>query len=508
MSAMPLSRLLGAVARQESIPDPLVTGLSLNSAEIRAGDLFLALPGTRQHGLAHLPEAVARGACAVAWEPAPGIAPPDSEIPAIAVPRLREQAGPLAARFYGDPSRRMPVVGVTGTNGKTSCTWLLAHAVNLGGGDAGVIGTLGCGRVESLQPGERTTPDAITLQRLLKEMAEQDLDLVAMEVSSHALDQHRVSGTHFLLAVFTNLSRDHLDYHGDMTAYGRAKRKLFHAPGLQVAVINQDDPFGRELSGSLPPGVSCIRYATDSGKADVRLGGLEIRPGGLSFELSTPAGSARVNSRLLGRFNAGNLLAVASVLHALGWMVQLPGPRRGLKGTRPGADEIADLLSRLPTVPGRMERLPAKKGRPMVVVDYAHTPNALSLALEALREHAKGRVICVFGCGGERDRGKRPLMGRIAERLAGRVIVTDDNPRAEDGDTIVREILDGMTMPGAAMVERDRARAIRAAISEAGPEDIVLLAGKGHETYQEIVGERQPFCDREVALAVLAEDSA
>lgn len=509
MNAMPLGRLLGAEARQDPARGVEVTGLALHSGEVREGDLFLALAGSRGHGLQHLPEAVARGARAVAWEPAAGVAPPRADIPALAVPGLRDRAGPIAARFFGEPSRRLPVVGITGTNGKTSCTWLLAQAVTRAGGEGGVVGTLGAGPVRSLRPGERTTPDPVTLQRLLADFLGRGPDLVAMEVSSHALEQGRVNGTHFLIAVFTNLSHDHLDYHGDMASYGRAKRRLFQFPGLQVAVLNLDDEFGRELAATLPRGMRALCYAASDRNAGVRLEGLETTPDGLRFELVTPAGRAPVRSPLLGRFNAANLLAVAAVLHALGWMVRHPdGTRNAVMGTRLGAESVAALLSNLPPVPGRMDRLPRRQGQPLVVVDYAHTPDALEQALLALREHARGRMHCVFGCGGERDRGKRPRMGAIAERLADRVIVTDDNPRGEDGDAIVRAVLGGMQAPGTAVVERDRGRAVAEAVAGAGPDDVVLLAGKGHESHQEIGAERRPYSDREAALAALGGGAA
>ena len=505
MSAVRLSRLLAPMVRVAPDQDREVTGLTLHSGRVHPGDLFLAVAGTRGHGLAYLEEAVRKGAAAVAWEPAAGVSPPSAGVPLISVPGLRREAGAIAARYYDEPSRRLPVLGVTGTNGKSSCTWLLARAVNAAGGDGAVIGTLGSGRPDELETGERTTPDPVNLQRRLSELVDAGCTLVAMEVSSHALEQGRVSGTHFLLALFTNLSRDHLDYHGDMAAYGRAKRRLFEYPDLQIAVVNVDDPFGRELARTLPRGLRRVTYGVESRDADVRLDSLKLLPSGLVFDLLTPVGRAPVKSRLLGRFNAANLLAVAAALHALGWMaVRPPGPRRPPLAARPDAARIAAWLADLPTVPGRMERLPRKPGRPLVVIDYAHTPDALEHALKALRSHTRGKLICVFGCGGERDTGKRPLMGALAERLADRVYVTDDNPRGEDPDAIVQAVLGGMAMPARAVVERDRDRAVAEAIAHAGEHDLVLLAGKGHETSQEIAGRRIDYSDRAAAESALA----
>lgn len=508
MSAMNLSTLLAGHAAVPPEADVTVTGLSLDSRRLNPGDLFLAVRGERGHGLDYLDEAAGRAASAVAWEPADGVAEPATSLPAVPVADLRARAGRIAGRFFGEPSRRLAVVGVTGTNGKTSCTHLLAQAADRAGGAGGVVGTLGSGRLAALDPAERTTPDAVTVQRRLADMAESGCTLVAMEVSSHALVQDRTAGTHFLLAVFTNLSRDHLDYHGDMTAYGRAKRRLFEVPELQAAALNLDDPFGRELARSLPATLSRVTYGIESADADVRAEELVLRPDGLAFRLVTPAGDAVVASPLLGRFNAANLLAVAAGLHALGWTADADGlPAGGVLGTRPDASRLAGLLSALAPVAGRMDRLGVHPGRPVVVIDYAHTPDALEQALAALREHCRGRIICLFGCGGERDAGKRPLMGAAAERLADSVFITDDNPRGEDGDAIIRQILAGMENPDAARVIREREQAVAAAIEDGAAEDLVLLAGKGQENHQDIGGVRHAYSEREAALAALGEVS-
>uniref|UniRef100_UPI00261C6A93 Mur ligase family protein n=1 Tax=Oleiagrimonas sp. TaxID=2010330 RepID=UPI00261C6A93 len=349
------------------------------------------------------------------------------------------------------------------------------------------IGTLGSGLAGAMQPGERTTPDAIHTQELLAGFRDAGATHVAMEVSSHALDQERVNGVAFDVAAFTNLTRDHLDYHGSMQAYGEAKALLFGWPGLKAAVINVDDAFGRGLAERLPEQVTRLRTGVAAGDADISASKVHARADGLHFHLHTPWGQAPVHSSLLGLFNVANLLLVAAVLGTLGEDFTC----------------IVQALNRLQPVRGRMSRLGGVGRQPLLVVDYAHTPDALEKALQSLRGHALGTLVCVFGCGGERDKGKRPHMGAIAERLADRVIVTDDNPRGEDGDGIVTQVLAGMVHPEQVRVERDRASAIRLALDAAAAGDVVLVAGKGHEDYQESGGERRPFDDLEVARAAL-----
>jgi UDP-N-acetylmuramoyl-L-alanyl-D-glutamate--2,6-diaminopimelate ligase len=380
----------------------------------------------------------------------------------------------------------MTLVGVTGTNGKTSTVQLLAQAWTLQGMRAGSVGTLGAGLHGAVVPTGFTTPLVLQLHALLAELRDAGAQAVAMEVSSHALDQGRVDGVHFDVAVFTNLTRDHLDYHGTMDAYGAAKARLFAWPGLRAAVINLDDPFGRALLAALPAGVRGVGLSSRGAQAEVRAENIALEPGGIAFDLLLGDARHSVRSTLLGRFNVDNLLAVAGVLHALG---------------QP-ASAVVDVLERLQPVAGRMNSF-GGGAKPLVVVDYAHTPDALEQALATLRAHAPTQLVCVFGCGGERDRGKRPQMAAIAEAGADRVIVTDDNPRNEDGDEIVAEIVAGFARPQAVEVERDRARAIARAIGEAGPRDIVLIAGKGHEPYQDIGGVRHAFDDALVARTVL-----
>jgi UDP-N-acetylmuramoyl-L-alanyl-D-glutamate--2,6-diaminopimelate ligase len=481
-----LGMLLGDAADAGSARVLPVTGLALDSRQVQPGEVFVALRGTRGHGIEHAAGAVARGAVAVLFEP-PALAP-DLPVPVIAVPGLRARLGAIAARWHGEPSQALRVVGVTGTNGKTSTVQLVAQALTRLGARVGTIGTLGAGVHGTPLSGERTTPDVISVHRLLAGFRAAGCDHAAMEVSSHALDQGRVDAVRYAVAVFTNLTRDHLDYHGTMDAYFEAKAKLFQAPGLACAVLNVDDEWGRRLAAR--PRQAARTYTTSAaGARDADLAAHDIVLGaaGIDFLLRTPWGEARIESPLLGRFNVDNLLAVAASLGALGH--PLPA--------------IAATLGDLQPVAGRMNRLGGAGSAPLVVVDYAHTPDALEQALRSLRAHTTGRLWCVFGCGGERDTGKRPQMGAIAERLADRVVVTDDNPRGEDGDAIVAQVLAGLADPSRAQVRRDRAQAIALAVAQAVPGDTVLVAGKGHEAYQEVAGSKRPFDDLDCARRAL-----
>jgi len=496
---MRLRELLHDVADAGAAGDILVRGLSLDSRSIESGDAFVALSGTRAHGITFAPAASARGAAVILAEaPVPATRAPTAArevhaaaagqgVPVLWIDGLRHELGPIAARFFGEPSRALHVVGVTGTNGKTSIVQLLAQALDGAGRRVATIGTLGSGLYGALGEGERTTPDVIRVHRLLDEFRAEGAGDVAMEVSSHALVQGRVDAVAFELAVFTNLTRDHLDYHGTMDAYGAAKQRLFSWPGLAAAVVNVDDAFGRALVSTLAPGVALLRYGTGDHEAEITARGIVADSSGLAFHLVTPWGEGAVATRLLGRFNVSNLLAVAACLGQLGI----------------GFAAIRAALAALSPVPGRMNRLGGGDSLPLVVIDYAHTPDALEQALTSLRAHCAGELVCVFGCGGERDAGKRPQMAAIAEALADRVVVTDDNPRGEDGDAIVADVVAGFARPRRARIERDRARAIAHAIGAAQPGDIVLIAGKGHEPYQEIGGVRHPFDDAGVARGVL-----
>ena len=493
--AMLLAELLPDVP---AVPaDLLVTGLVQDSRMVQQGDAFVAIgpyigAPSGLHGLGFVEQAREGGASAILFEPPPPEALPPP-LDAIAVPQLRARMGAMADSFHGHPSRAMAMVGVTGTSGKTSTVQLIAQALQLRGRASGTIGTLGAGLYGQARATGFTTPLVLQTHALLAELRDEGAQAVAMEVSSHALDQGRVDAVHYDVAVFTNLTRDHLDYHGDMDAYGAAKAKLFARPGLRAAVVNLDDPFGASLLARLPDGVQGIGTSARGGtQAHVRAEGIALDAAGIAFDLVMPGDGDddvrhAVRSPLLGRFNVDNLLAVAGVLHALGETAQ----------------DILAVLPRLAPIPGRMNRLGGHDGLPLVVVDYSHKPDALQQALESLRGHLRGRLVCVFGCGGERDRGKRPQMAAIAEANAQRVYVTDDNPRNEDGDAIVADIMAGFEHPDAVVVERDRRRAIERAIGEAGPDDIVLIAGKGHETYQDIAGVKHPFDDGDVARAAL-----
>lgn len=464
-----------------------ITGLRLDSRAIEPGEGFVALAGQRHHGLAFAQQALQRGASCVIYEtPAP--AADVTEAVGVPVPALRRHLGTLAERVYAAPSRELLIVGVTGTNGKTSTVHLLAQALDGAGVGVATIGTLGSGRPGALVEGERTTPDVFAVHALLRRFRDGGVSHVAMEVSSHALDQGRIDGVRFAIAVFTNLSRDHLDYHGDMAAYGAAKGRLFGWPGLQTAVVNSDDAFGRALLRQVPGSVRRLRYGLsrhDGERPEFFADDVRTDIDGLSFAMTTPQGTADVATRLLGRFNVANLLAVAACLHALDWPL----------------DRIVAAMAKLESVPGRMNRY-GGGDQPLVVVDYAHTPDALEQALASLRAHTAQRLSCVFGCGGERDPGKRAPMGETASRVADRTVVTSDNPRGESPQDIIDAIVGGMG--GDYVVIPDRAAAIAHAVGNAEPDDVILIAGKGHETFQAIGGERIPFSDYDQAQAALA----
>ncbi|KGQ18877.1 UDP-N-acetylmuramoylalanyl-D-glutamate-2,6-diaminopimelate ligase [Lysobacter dokdonensis DS-58] len=487
--AMRLAQLLPDVA---DVPADLeITGLVMDSRAVKPGDAFVAIAGFGAHGLLFAEQAKASGARAVLFEPpAPENVPAPAD--AIPVPGLRGRLGELADRFHDFPSHALTTVGVTGTNGKTSTVQLLAQAWTLLGTRAASIGTLGAGLYGDVVPTGFTTPLVLQVHQLIAQLRDQGAQALSMEVSSHALDQGRVAGVHFDVGVFTNLTRDHLDYHGDMASYGAAKAKLFGWPDLRAAVINIDDDYGRAMFDALP---KTVRHVGTSARGDrdafVRAENITLDNRGVGFELIVGNERLAVRSPLLGRFNVDNLLAVAGTLIALD---HAPA-------------QVADVLSRLQPIHGRMNRLGGQGDAPLVVVDYAHTPDALEQALTSLRAHAAAKLACVFGCGGERDTGKRPQMAAIAERLADRVIVTDDNPRGENGDTIVEDIVagfsDALRHDARLTIERDRAKAIARAVGEAGPNDIVLIAGKGHEPYQEIDGVRHAFDDTLVARQAL-----
>jgi len=480
-----------------------VGDLTLDSRDVHAGSLFFALSGRRAHGMHFAAEAAGRGASAVLWDPEERPLPDANTSDAVrsanpstfvaAVPGLKRMVGRIADRFFGWPSSQMRIVGITGTNGKTTSAYLLTQCLQRLKSDAAYIGTIGWGRIDALQPLAHTTPDVITVHRQLAKLRAQGVRDVAMEVSSHALDQGRVDGVRFHSAAFTNLTRDHLDYHPSMQAYGEAKARLFAIPELQHVIINIGDAFGRELalrySGRAPLTAVWVGDGESGWLADRSLhaAGLVLDLSGISMALEGSFGTARLTTKLMGRFNAENAVIVVACLLALG--ATLP--------------EAAAALADCAAPPGRMEVIAARGAdKPLAVVDYAHTPDALSKSLSALREHCRGTLWCVFGCGGDRDPGKRPMMGAVADDLADRIIVTDDNPRSENPDAITSGITLGIKSH-AARVIHDRGEAIGAALNEAVASDIVLIAGKGHEDYQ-IYGEtRRSFSDRSEALRYL-----
>ncbi len=468
-------------------------GIAADSRAVKPGDIFVGFPGERVDGRRFIDDAVARGAVAVlvdeqGWS---GMAAPG--VPVLPVENLQAMSGYLAHEIFDRPSDHLWLLGVTGTNGKTTVSQWIARALGQLGRPCAVIGTLGNGFPDKLRDSPNTTPDAVTLHRDLAEFRRQGAKAAAMEVSSIGLDQGRTHGADFRVAVFTNLTRDHLEYHGSMEAYGAAKALLFKLPRLQAAVLNLDDAFGRQLARSLRgSGIRRIGYSldanVDASEVDELFLATDVRAsaGGLSFTLQAPEGAAHLDVPLVGHFNVSNLLAVVGALSASG--VPLP--------------VTLSLLPELAPPAGRMEML-GGHGQPLVVVDYAHTPDALEQALSALRDTARargGELLCVFGCGGERDPGKRVLMGAVATRLADRVVLTSDNPRNENPESILVAIGEGA--PQAELIP-DRKEAIRRAIQGARPQDLVLIAGKGHENYQEINGQRRHFADVEEVRAAL-----
>lgn len=481
---MPLPVLLEGIV--PDVPDVKVSDLQLDSRQIAPGQLFVALPGQHHDGRNFIREAVAGGAAAVIAEPPLPAGLDAAGVPVVAIEGLARRLGGLAARFFGEPAGAMAVLGVTGTNGKTTCTRLVAQLLRRCGQRCGVIGTLGATLGDDIAAALNTTPDAIALQRQLAEWRDAGVDSVAMEVSSHALDQGRVDGLTFRVAMFTNLSRDHLDYHGSMAAYGQSKMKLFLSPQLDEAVINLDDPFSATLLANLPDTVrpwTCS--STGRAEADIRVVRADFHNAGVRADVLTPWGEGSFDSPLPGDFNLANVTGAIAAAVCLGAPLQ----------------PVLAAVSELQPVPGRME-LVANACQIQVVIDYAHTPDALAQVLATLRPHVEGELHVVFGCGGDRDPGKRPLMGEVACRLADRILLTSDNPRGEDPESILDAIEAGCDRP--VVREPDRARAICLALDQARPGDCVVIAGKGHEDYQVLGDRRLPFSDRACARDALA----
>lgn len=464
------------------------TGVADDSRQVMPGDLFLAYPGDLADGRRYIDKAIERGAVAILWQAGGDFAwNPALTVANLQVDALRQLAGPLAHAVYGHPSEGLSLIAITGTNGKTTISQFVARAFAK---PCAVIGTLGAGFPGALLETGFTTPEATTLMRYLAEFREQRAAACALEASSIGIEEGRMNGARVDVAIFTNFTRDHLDYHGSMEAYAAAKAKLFSWPRLRTAIINLDDELGLKLVRETSA-MRVLGYAIGEAKRDfpalVRAEELVETPFGQHFVLVLPNGRAEVETSLVGRYNVSNLLAVAAVLHDA--------------GMQPG--EVARRIADLTPPPGRMERI-GGDAEPLIVVDYAHTPDALDNALGALRSVADargGRLVVVFGCGGDRDKGKRPQMGQVAEQRADHALVTSDNPRSEVPQSIIDDVLAGMSH---AEVEIDRALAIRRAVLEADARDVILLAGKGHEAYQEVAGIRMPFSDVEQAQAALA----
>lgn len=478
MSAISLQHLLAGFTEAAIDPNIEIVGIQQDSRQIRPGELYMATDGSRMNLERYIDVALERGAAAVLTEPAEVF---DRRDKIFQVAELKENAGPIAARFYGRPSNNMTLVGFTGTNGKTSCAYLFAQLMQAMGMKSGYIGTLGAGLLDAIEPTGFTTPPASQLQSRLYQLYAREVRLVALEVSSHALVQYRVDGTNFDIAVFTNLSRDHLDYHESMQAYGEAKERLFAMPLLRKAVINIDDPFGERLAKKIEARVEVVRVSLNNSSADIFARDIRVSESATELLIISNGKEYPAKTSLIGEFNIANLLLVIATAVAAG-------------------ESMPDIVKQtfgLQAPAGRMQRVAPMQ--PVVVVDYAHTPDALQKVCLSLRAQLQSRLIVVFGCGGDRDIGKRPLMGAIAAAHADVTILTSDNPRSEDPAEIIEQILQGMPVGSVVMVEPDRKKAIQMAVSQASKGDVVVIAGKGHEQYQEVQGEKLAFDDVAVA---------
>ena len=467
--------------------------LHSDSRKIQPNDVFIACQGEYADGRDYIADAIANGASFVYWDDDGAFQwQPQWRVPNQGISELKQRAGMVAAQAYNNFSGCLNAIGVTGTNGKTSITQWLAQAIDdlEHAPSCAIIGTVGNGFFGKLQATTHTTPDPVAVQTLIHQFKQQGAKHIAMEVSSHGLAQYRVNGVPFRTAVFTNLTRDHLDYHGNMAEYGATKARLFYWQGLQNAIINSDDPFGAALAAELKRDQGSLKTYTYgfNEQADIRITHFATSHQGMSISLATPWGNGSAQTQLLGRFNAQNFAAALGVLCATGYDFQA----------------ALTALSRIRPATGRMDCI-IQPNKPLVVVDYAHTPDALEKALTTLREirQPESQLWCVFGCGGDRDRGKRPLMGAVASQFADRVVVTSDNPRTEQPQAIIADILPAVPQP--ALVEPDRKAAIEQTIAQAQAQDIVLIAGKGHETYQDVQGVKHHFSDFEVAQGALGQ---
>ncbi len=481
-----LAELLRDYADAPPLP---IRGIASDSRKLGKGFLFLACQGLNSHGLDYVADAAAAGVSAIAFDASTGTAPQDIGVPLIAVENLGAKLGEIANRYYGRPSERLRVCGVTGTNGKTTVAWLIAQCAALLGERCGYLGTLGFG-VDALAGDDgMTTPPAVELHGRLAGFVEQDAGYAAIEVSSHALSQGRVDGIRFEAALFTNLTRDHLDYHADMQDYFESKARLFLDCGARHRIVNLDSEWGMQLAARCGEDVVAVSTNLDraaTGGPHVFVRSVVASESGSDIAFTSSWGDGRFTSPLPGDFNVANSVMVLALMLEL--------------GVTP--EDACDVLTRVSAPPGRLQRVAASE--PSVFIDYAHTPSAIEGALQALRAHCRGKLWCVFGCGGDRDDGKRPLMGRAAERFADRIVVTSDNPRNEPAAKIIDGIVAGLARPERATVIEDRAAAIAWAVAAAERADVVLIAGKGHENYQEVSGRRYPFSDYSIAETALA----
>ena len=467
-----------------------ITGLALDSRKVVDGNLFVALSGTKEHGLNYTQQALANGASAIVYDTNNSakfpIAQEDTTSPFFAIKDLNKIIGSIASRFYNNPSQHMDIIGITGTNGKTSCSQYLSQLMS----QCGIIGTLGWGSFGQLEKTTNTTPDAIALQNILANMKAQGKQAVAMEVSSHGIEQGRINGITFKGAVITNITRDHLDYHGSMENYLKTKLQLLKKPGLSFVVVNLDDTYHKEAIDAVPSGIpiwgfSCSDREMIAGET-MRGSIIGYHSNGIEIEINWRKQSQRVITPLYGDFNIENILAVMTVLMALG--------KEFL--------ESIEKLANIKPVKGRMESFGGNNLLPLVFVDYAHTPDALNRVLSCVRKHCNQNLWVIFGCGGNRDIGKRPLMREAAEYWADHIIITDDNPRSENGLAIINNILAGSKSTKIEIIQ-NRQQAIMDVIARASEQDCIVIAGKGHENYQEINGKQIPFQDQLVVMKAL-----
>jgi UDP-N-acetylmuramoyl-L-alanyl-D-glutamate--2,6-diaminopimelate ligase len=465
-----------------------ITGLALDSRLVKSGDLFFACKGTKADGRQFIDDAIKNGAVCILSESSENIT---ATVPIIHVANLSQKIGLIASKFYHHPSKNMQVVGITGTNGKTSCSHFIASALAELKIPCGVIGTLGNGIYGHITEATLTTPDAITLQKTLNDFLNLGAKHMAMEVSSHSIDQGRITGIDFAISVYTNLTRDHLDYHGTMEHYANTKKKLFQSAATHQSVINADDEYGKKIIAELAGKKTLYAYGIEpyTGPENIpfiQASDIRLDLSGIRAHIRSPWGQGELYVGLIGKFNLSNLLAVLTTL----CLLDIP------------FESVIKAMSKFQPVMGRMQTLGGGE-KPLAVVDYSHTPDALEKALSALRYHCHGKLYCVFGCGGDRDSGKRPMMAKIAEQFADQVIVTDDNPRTENAEQIFDDIKAGFLHPERISMIHDRAKAIREAVTAAKAGDCILIAGKGAETYQIIGKEKFPFLDVEqVAIAL------